>query len=125
MKDVLSFVSVNDVRLRSGKTVAKILHGLPSPGYTVGEWNRCGLWFKYGHVEFGYLSDMADQCLREVRTRKFSLKEKGDIGSLKVGEDQAAEIAGPSELPVDESENVMDAKSVYLPCIKEDVVEEL
>jgi hypothetical protein len=57
------FVKANYPELQSGRTVAKIFHGISSAKYPAYEWSRNEYWAKMGHVNFKRLAKLADMAL--------------------------------------------------------------
>ncbi|KAJ1967061.1 hypothetical protein IWQ62_002083 [Dispira parvispora] len=51
----------------SGRTVARIFHGLPSPQVTALEWRGTGLWQKFHYIDFDVLRVLAHQTIVRIR----------------------------------------------------------
>ncbi len=61
---------ISRVRLRSGREVARIFHGISSSKFNASVWMRNPYWGRYCHAPFEECVTVADQCFRELSERK-------------------------------------------------------
>lgn len=67
--DIKLFVRENYSCLQSGRTVARIFHGISSPKYTAYEWGRNQYWGKMAHFNFKQIAKLGDKALIDYKSK--------------------------------------------------------
>ncbi|ORX57724.1 ATP-dependent DNA helicase [Piromyces finnis] len=68
--DVKTFIFDNISEIKTGRSVARIFHGIPSPQYPASKWYKNKLWGKYININFEEIERIAKITLQSFKNKK-------------------------------------------------------
>eukprot|EP00960_Hanusia_phi_P040360 754410-Hanusia_phi.AAC.2 len=65
--DIISFLHsfAGSHKLFSGRVIARIFHGLPSPAFSARMWQKNSSWGRYKSIDFQHIKELAEEMIRQ------------------------------------------------------------